>query len=200
MCRNGCWACWGEILKYQRHIVVSCCVFLNPLKERQLLPVGRSAFSILWLQWLSGSIVWPLVKCFDVKLFIVLCGGEMPLIWQTLAWSTMNIATFRQTGVCWPGLMSHSFSIPTGDYIISTLAAQFWSAYHSATFSNWDFQNICSKLNIKIYLCIYVVHSCVWIGTGLLALNFCSSCLSHQATLLSAALCLVQLPRLASIR
>ena len=27
-----------------RDIVVSCCVFLNPLKERQLLPVGCSAF------------------------------------------------------------------------------------------------------------------------------------------------------------
>ena len=47
MCRNGCWACWGEILKRQRHIVVSCCALLNPLKERQLLPAGRRAFPIL---------------------------------------------------------------------------------------------------------------------------------------------------------
>ena len=63
-----------------RDIVVSCSVFLNPLKERQCLPVDRRAFSLLWLQWLSGGIVRPLVTCFDVELFLVLCGGEMPLI------------------------------------------------------------------------------------------------------------------------
>ena len=38
-------------------IVVPCCAHLNPLKERQLLPVGRRVFPILWLQWLNGSIV-----------------------------------------------------------------------------------------------------------------------------------------------
>ena len=73
MCRNGYWACWGEILKHPRHSCVLLCIPESP--ERETVFASRSCiFPTLWLQWLSGSIVLPLVKCFDVELFIVLCG------------------------------------------------------------------------------------------------------------------------------
>ena len=49
----------------------------------------------------------------------------------------------RQVHAYWPGRMPHFFPMPTSDYIISTLAAHVWSAYHSATYSKCGFHNIC---------------------------------------------------------
>ena len=125
----------------------------------------------------------------------------MSLIWQIVAWSrsTMNIATFRQTGVCWPDLMSHFFWCRELYY---SSRLECYIQLHIQT-SKCGFHNTCS---IYYYYCIctssillyihifYISHlrrldRCLngHMTTGIM--NFYYSCLSHQATLSAAVLC-----------
>ena len=53
-----------------------------------------------------------------------------------------------------------SLYLRTSDYIISSLAVHVWSAYHLATYSKCDFQNICSKFNSK-FICASSSQLCL---------------------------------------
>ena len=108
MCRQGLLGMLGWNIHTSRTLLCPVVYSWIPYK-RQCLPVGHRAivhFVAAMAQWKHCVTFGDLLSCWVVHCVV---WWEMPLIWQTLAWSTMNIATFRQTGVCWPVLLSHFF-------------------------------------------------------------------------------------------